>query len=154
MLEDLIAELRSIVAGTGDRRDKARRAAGAIARAGGYRWVGLYDVGPLEINVIGWAGPSAPTYPTFPRSQGLNGAAVASGEPVIVQDVSQDARYLSTLGSTRAEMIMPVLGGPGGAVVGTIDVESDRVHPFGARDSVLLRAAAEALVPLWSGVSS
>ncbi len=149
--EDLVAQLREIVAGRGERRDKARRAAAAIGRAGGYRWVGLYDVGEVEISVIGWVGPSAPTYPTFPRSQGLNGAAVASGEPVIVQDVSQDARYLSTLGSTRAEMIMPVRAGPGGAVVGTIDVESDRVHPFRARDSVLLRAAAEALLPLWSG---
>jgi L-methionine (R)-S-oxide reductase len=148
--EELVAELRNIVADTSERRDKARRAAAAIARIGGYRWVGLYDVGDSEISVIGWAGPSAPTYPTFPRSQGLNGAAVASGKPVIVQDVSQDARYLSTLGSTRAEMIMPVLAGSGGVVVGTIDVESDRVHPFSERDSALLSACAEAIAELWS----
>jgi L-methionine (R)-S-oxide reductase len=148
-LKEVIAELRNIASDTSERRDKARRAAAAIARTGGYRWVGLYDVGASEISVIGWAGPSAPTYPTFPRSQGLNGAAVASGKPVIVQDVSQDPRYLSTLGSTRAEMIMPVRARPEGAVVGTIDVESDRVHPFSDRDSVLLAACAEALAELW-----
>jgi L-methionine (R)-S-oxide reductase len=148
-LEELLAELRDIVAKTNDRRDKARRAAAAIARIGGYRWVGLYDVGESEISVIGWAGPSAPTYPTFPRSQGLNGAAVASGKPVIVQDVSQDPRYLSTLGSTRAEMIMPVRASSDGDVVGTIDVESDQVQAFSDRDSAFLAVCADALAELW-----
>jgi GAF domain-containing protein len=82
--------------------------------------------------------------------QGLNGAAVASGEPVIVQDVSRDPRYLTTLGSTRAEMIMPVRAGPGGVVLGTIDVESDRVNSFSERDRALLGACAGALAALWT----
>jgi L-methionine (R)-S-oxide reductase len=150
-LEELVTELRSIASDTSERRDKARRAAAAIARIGGYRWVGLYDVGASEISVIAWAGPSAPTYPTFPRTQGLNGAAVASGKPVIVQDVTEDPRYLSTLGSTRAEMIMPVRTRSDGDVVGTIDVESDQVQAFSDRDSALLAACAEALAELWRG---
>jgi L-methionine (R)-S-oxide reductase len=150
-LEALMVELRGILASAGERQDKARLAAAAVRRAGGYRWVGLYDVGPEEIRVIAWAGPGAPAHPAFPRSQGLNGAAAASGKPVIVQDVSTDARYLSTLDSTRAEMIMPVRARPGGAVIGTIDVESDRVHPFTERDLALLSVCAEALLDLWRG---
>jgi putative methionine-R-sulfoxide reductase with GAF domain len=150
--EVLLSELRVISAGPGQRSDKAQRAAAAIRRVGGYRWVGLYDVGPTEIEVIGWAGPSAPTYPRFARSEGLNGAAVASGAPVIVQDVRQDARYLSTLGSTRAEMIVPIRADPNGPVVGTIDAESDRVQAFTDRDRTLLSACAEALSDLWGGI--
>ena len=146
---DLLMELQDIVASTSPRKAAAQRAAAAIARVGRYRWVGLYDVGATEIGVIGWAGPSAPTYPTFPRTQGLNGAAVASGEPVIVQDVSRDSRYLSTLGSTRAEMIMPVLAGSERAVVGTIDVESDRLAPFSDHDRELLSGCATVLAGLW-----
>jgi L-methionine (R)-S-oxide reductase len=149
--EVLVAELRAVAGGAEERRDKAERAAAAIRRVGGYRWVGLYDVGEREIRVIGWAGPSAPTHPTFPRTQGLNGAAVASGEPVVVQDVSQDARYLATLSSTRAEMIVPVRAKSDGAVVGTIDVESDRVQAFTGRDRYLLSSCATALTELWSG---
>jgi len=149
--EHLVVEFKTIAAGPGDRHERAQRAAATIARVGGYRWVGLYDVRATDIEVIGWAGPNAPTYPTFPRNEGLNGAAVASGEPVIVQDVTQDARYLSTLGSTRAEMIMPVRVLPGGPVVGTIDVESDKVNPFTERDRDLLSACAGALTDLWSG---
>ena len=78
---------------------------------------------------------------------------MASGEPVIVQDVTKDARYLSTLNSTRAEMIMPVRARAGGAVVGTIDAESDRAQAFGERDRAFLSACAEALRPLWSGAA-
>jgi putative methionine-R-sulfoxide reductase with GAF domain len=33
---------------------------------------------------------------------------------------------------------VPVRGDPGGAVLGTIDVESDRVNPFTGRDRELL----------------
>jgi putative methionine-R-sulfoxide reductase with GAF domain len=70
---------------------------------------------------------------------------------VIVQDVSQDPRYLSTLGSTRAEMIVPVRVTPDGTVVGTIDVESERAQAFSDRDSTLLQACAEAIAGLWRG---
>src|SRR5437867_1148946 len=105
-----LAALRRQAIAEGPRDARARSAAEIIRQAGGYRWVGLYDVMEHEIAVIGWAGPTAPAHPRFPRSQGLNGAAVASGCSVIVQDVSQDGRYLPTLGDTRGEMIVPVIG--------------------------------------------
>ncbi|MFL5515194.1 MAG: GAF domain-containing protein [Gemmatimonadales bacterium] len=146
---DVTNQLEKISAGPGARSDRARRAAVTIRDAGGYRWVGLYDVGRETISVLGWDGPHPPTYPTFPVTQGLNGAAVATGEAVIVQDVTRDPRYLTTLGSTRAEMIMPVRAGPAGAVVGTIDVESDRTNPFTEHDRELLGACVGALAGLW-----
>jgi 2-methylisocitrate lyase-like PEP mutase family enzyme/putative methionine-R-sulfoxide reductase with GAF domain len=149
-VSDLLNSLQEILASAASRSEKAKRAAAAIRTAGGYRWVGLYDVGPEQIGVVGWDGPAAPTFPNFPLTQGLNGAAVASRAPVIVQDVSRDARYLTTLGSTRAEMIMPVRVGSKGAVLGTIDVESDRVNPFTERDRELLSACAGVLTALWA----
>jgi putative methionine-R-sulfoxide reductase with GAF domain len=89
-IADLTKELEKILAGPGARSDKARRAAAVIRSAGGYRWVGLYDIGRETISVFGWDGPDPPTYPTFPVTQGLNGAAAASGEAVVVQDVTRD----------------------------------------------------------------
>jgi putative methionine-R-sulfoxide reductase with GAF domain len=44
---------------------------------------------------------------------------------------------------------MPVRAARGGAVLGTIDVESDRANPFSARDGELLGACAGALARLW-----
>src|SRR5215831_8418290 len=129
--------LRSLNKSDGDRAAKAQRAIELVKRMGSYRWVGLYDVLANEIAVIAWSGPQAPTHPRFPIAKGLNGACVASRKPVIVQDVASDSRYLTTIGGTRGEMIQPVLN-QSGAVVGTIDVESDRADAFSGRDEVLL----------------
>jgi putative methionine-R-sulfoxide reductase with GAF domain len=78
----------------------------------------------------------------------LNGAAVTNAAPVIVQDVREDPRYLTTFGATLAEAIFPVCA-PDGRIVGTIDVESDRAHSFTAEDERFLAWCAEALVELW-----
>lgn len=144
---DLPTELRRIFDASSDRRVQAQAATDLICRLGGYRWTGLYDVETEEIAVIAWSGPQPPGFPRFPRSKGLNGAAVASGQPVIVQDVSADARHLATIEGTRAEMIMPVLHAE--RVVGTIEVESANANAFAERDRCLLTECAEALRPLW-----
>jgi GAF domain-containing protein len=149
MIRDMLATLQRLVHSTDSREQKARLAAETIRQGGGYRWVGLYDVSETEISVIGWSGPSAPTYPRFPRDQGLNGAAVARGESLVVQNVRRDSRYLTTLGDTMAEMIVPVRG-EDGAIVGTIDVESATINAFSDRDRELLQQCAEILLPLWT----
>jgi putative methionine-R-sulfoxide reductase with GAF domain len=147
-LEATLSLLASPTSSIEPREVRAARAANVIRRAGGYRWVGLYDVLNREIAVIGWSGPTAPTHTRFPRDQGLNGAAVVSRAAVVVPDVSKDPRYLATLTDTRGEMIFPV-SGLDGTVVGTIDVESDRVDAFGEADHALLERSARALRPLW-----
>jgi putative methionine-R-sulfoxide reductase with GAF domain len=85
--------------------------------------------------------------------QGLNGAAIRSLRPVVVQDVRSDPRYLITFGSTRAEAIYPVVSPTSGKVIGTIDAESDRTNAFTPEDDAFLSACARALSPLWLGAS-
>ena len=141
-------ELRSIALATGDRQGRARKAAEWVRSARGYHWVGLYDVSPSQITAIAWTGPTAPAHPAFPRGQGLNGAAVEAGSPVVVQDVRKDPRYLTTFGATLAEAIFPVRSTAQG-IVGTIDVESDHVNAFSTDDQAFLAQCTEALRPLW-----
>src|SRR5688572_15316533 len=147
-LDQQIKKLLSLGESEGDRVAKAQPAIDLIRSLGPYRWAGLYDVLATEIAVIAWSGPEAPTHPRFSIAKGLNGACVSSREPVIVQDVASDPRYLTTIGGTRGEMIQPVFG-ESGAVVGTIDVESDRVNAFGSRDNELLALCAKNLFWLW-----
>jgi putative methionine-R-sulfoxide reductase with GAF domain len=45
-------------------------------------------------------------------------------------------------------MIQPVFSAAG-RVIGTVDVESDRVNAFSSRDEALLAACAAALRSLW-----
>src|SRR5262249_50727195 len=118
-----------------------------LRRSGRFRWVGLYDVGSKDVEGRGWAGPGPPAHPRFPRTAGLTGSAVATGRPVIVQDVRMDARHLPTLDGTRAEAIFPVSGASG--VLGTVDVESGNAQAFTAARIRWLERCVEALGPFW-----
>jgi L-methionine (R)-S-oxide reductase len=144
---ELIADLVASATAADDRARRAARIAATVRRFGGYRWVGVYDVTPDEIGVIGWDGPAPPAHPRFPRSQGLCGAAVAAREAVVVGDVTADPRYLTTHTTTRSEVVVPVFDGS--VVVGVIDVESERPNAFGESDRQLLERCATAIVPLW-----
>ena len=146
-MEDVLNRLRVLTNSLSRRAEKAGAAAHIIKAARGYRWVGLYDVTPAEVVAIAWTGSEPPAYPRFPVTKGLSGAAVATREPVIVQDVTTDPRYLTAFSSTRAEAIFPVA--VDGRVVGTIDVESDRINAFGPDDEKFLKTCTLLLTPLW-----
>jgi L-methionine (R)-S-oxide reductase len=132
------------------RAEKAVRVAALIRRAGAYRWVGVYEVTDHEIAAVGWSGPGAPAHPRFPVTQGLSGAAVASGRAVVVGDVTADPRYLTAFSSTRSEAIVPVVDPATGAVVGTLDVESAERDAFTDADEQALERCAAALRGLFA----
>jgi L-methionine (R)-S-oxide reductase len=124
-------------------------AAAEIRGHGGYRWVGIYEVTSDEIGILGWDGPAEPAYPRFPRTQGLCGAAVAACKTLVVGDVAADPRYLTTFGSTRSEIVVPIVRGEG--VVGVIDVESEQPNAFAETDRAALEQAAARLAADWNG---
>jgi len=148
--EDTLARLKQIVSSPAARVAKAGQIADTIRQNGNHRWVGIYDVTAEEVAVIAWSGPAAPTYPRFPVDRGLSGAAVKSGRAVVANDVSKDARYLSTLDSTGAEMIVPV--SRGSSVVGTIDIESETIGRFNDSDRAFVEQCAAAIRGLWDSV--
>lgn len=144
-----VTQIEAIVAASGVRAAKAQAVADVLRRFGGYRWIGLYDVGPAEVVVIAWSGSAPPAHPRFRVTEGLTAAAIAAASTVVVDDVTTDPRYLETLGDTRSEMIVPVLVGESRAVRGTIDVESAEARAFSPADRALLEACAAAARPLW-----
>lgn len=146
-MDEVLDRLKGLVNSPLPRIEKAREVAQIVKGARAYRWVGLYDVTPEEIVAIAWTGIDAPAYPRFPVTKGLSGAAVATQAPVVVQDVTTDPRYLTAFGSTRAEAIFPVT--VEGRVVGTIDVESDRINSFAPEDEQFLKICTVILTPLW-----
>jgi putative methionine-R-sulfoxide reductase with GAF domain len=147
--EGTVALLAERLAHPEERGTLARELAQILRRSGRFRWVGLYDVGADQVEVCGWAGPAAPAHPRFGRGEGLTAAAVASGRPVIVQDVRTDRRHLPTLDGTRAEAIFPVVSPSG--VVGTVDVESGNAQAFTTERIRWLERCVDALAPFWQG---
>jgi putative methionine-R-sulfoxide reductase with GAF domain len=146
---ETLKRIRSIVTGRGDRIERARQLAKAVRSLGNYRWTGVYDVGEETVTIIAYSGPGAPTYPAFPVTQGLTGAAIREKATIVVGDVRTDPRYLTAFGSTLSEIIVPILDPQSGAVIGTIDVESEHANAFSADDQKLLEECARAALPLW-----
>jgi putative methionine-R-sulfoxide reductase with GAF domain len=137
-----------ILSSNASREERARAVAAEIHAAGGYRWVGLYDVTPEAVSVISYSGPGAPQNPTFPRDKGLTGQMLRTGETVVVGDVTKDPNYLTAFSTTRSEMVVPVR--VNGEIVGTIDVESERINAFADADRAWLERVAGAVAPLYA----
>jgi putative methionine-R-sulfoxide reductase with GAF domain len=147
--DDLLNTIRGIVTSAAPRETRAGQFAESIKSFGQYRWVGVYDVGAELVSIIAWSGPGAPAYPTFPIADGLTGSAIAQRATVVVGDVRKDRRYLTAFGSTLSEIIVPVIHPQRGAVIGTIDVESERTNAFSDEDRQMLEKCAVAALPLW-----
>lgn len=141
--------LRIIAAERRDRKYLATRAAEIICRIGPYRWVGIYDIGPEDAHVFAWSGIGPPAFVRFPITAGLTGQAVETKKTVVVNDVSKDPSYLTAFAGTRSEIIVPILDPTQSRVVGTIDVESDRLNAFGPGDQKVLEQCGLALASLW-----
>lgn len=145
-----LAALRSILLENVARSVKAKQLALKILEAGKCRWVGLYDVTQETVQAIAWTGDTAPAYPSFPKTKGLSGAAIATREPVVVQDVSKDPRYLTAFESTGSEAIFPVLSSDNLSVIGTIDIESNQCDAFSQEDQRLLKQIRDLITPFWT----
>jgi L-methionine (R)-S-oxide reductase len=111
-----------------------------IRAARNYRWVGVYKIIKDEFVIMGETGNEPATYPRFPVSQGLCGAALDSGKPIIVGDVHKDPRYLPTFHTTRSEIVVPMRN-EHRHILGILDVESDKLNAFGDEDRQFLERA-------------
>jgi len=110
-----------------------------------YSWLGIYLVEGDDLVLGPWNGPEATEHVRIPVGQGICGAAAATGETEIVDDVNADPRYLACFPSTRSEIVVPIAHE--GRVVGEIDIDSDRPAAFGDDDRVFLERVAELIAP-------
>ena len=99
-----------------------------------YNWVGFYMLDPADDNML-VLGPfrGAPAeHVRIPVTEGICGAAVAQGQTVVIDDVSQDPRYLACSIETKSEIVAPIRAN--GKIVGEIDIDSHSLSAFGPRD--------------------
>jgi L-methionine (R)-S-oxide reductase len=107
-----------------------------------FSWTGFYmlDANEPEMLMLGpFVGEPTP-HVRIPVSQGICGAAVASGETVVVDDVAADPRYLSCSIKTRSEIVVPITAN--GKIVGEIDIDSHAPAAFKEADRAFLEEAA------------
>ena len=112
-----------------------------------YSWVGIYGVQGKDLVLDAWAGPAATEHTRIPVGKGVCGYAAKSGRTEIVSDVTKDPRYLQCFLSTKSEIVVPIK--VQGAVVGEIDVDSDRLDAFSSTDREFLEAVAAKAGRVW-----
>ena len=108
-----------------------------------HNWVGIYILEGDELVLRAWRGPAPTERVRIPLNQGICGWAASTGETVIVDDVSQDERYLQCFLNTKSEIVVPIKRGK--EVYGEIDVDGDLIGAFGERDRRLLEGIADDL---------
>ena len=133
------------LAAIGSADDPLAAAVKALEEFEHYSWVGIYLVEGDDLVLGPWQGPEATEHVRIPVGQGVCGAAAASGQTEIVDDVNADPRYLSCFPSTRSEIVVPIARD--GHVVGEIDIDSDRPAAFSEQDQIFLERVAELLAP-------
>jgi L-methionine (R)-S-oxide reductase len=112
-----------------------------IRAARDYHWVAIYKIVKKEFVILAETGNEPPAYPRFPITQGLCGAALDSGKPVVVGNVQKDPRYLPAFHATRSEIIVPMIN-EHKHIVGVLDADSDKLNAFGTEDRRFLERAA------------
>jgi GAF domain-containing protein len=139
----LLAHIRELAAAASTMEALERGIVEAIAaRLPHYNWTGFYwlDPGDAKTLVLGaFVGEPTP-HVRIPVTQGICGAAVASGETVVVDDVNADPRYLSCSIKTKSEIVVPIRAHC--KVVGEIDIDSHTPAAFTEFDRGFVEEAA------------
>jgi serine phosphatase RsbU (regulator of sigma subunit)/putative methionine-R-sulfoxide reductase with GAF domain len=103
----------------------------------------LEDPGQLIFRASTAEGPAAAALGAQPMQlgQGLVGSAVQAGEPLIVDDVHTDPRYIGDDTQTRSEMVVPLRFGDW--IIGVLDVQSAEACRFSQRDLSVMQTLAD-----------
>ena len=139
----VLERLRETIAGPLDRDAKLRQVVRLLAEdRPHFTWTGIYLLEGDTLVLHNQVGSPTP-HERIPVGRGICGLAVRERRTVIVPDVNADPRYLACSLSTRSEIVVPIARGT--AIVGEIDVDSDRLDAFGDADRALLESAAALL---------
>lgn len=108
-----------------------------------YNWVGFYVVDPVDAGFL-IVGPYAGSFTPNARislNTGLCGAAAMSGQVVIVQDVTKDARYLAGSSMVKSEIVVPIYVNK--KLAGELDIESYFADSFPKSEQDFVEASAQ-----------
>ena len=98
-----------------------------------FDWTGFYRVvAPGLLKIGPYQGGHGCL--TIPFERGVCGAAARTGEVQIVDDVDAFPGHIACSSSTRSEIVLPVFG-PGGRLIGVLDIDSDQPAAFTRADA-------------------
>lgn len=138
----VVEQLRELFGATRDPEARMATAAALLhAKLPGFLWTGWYLLRDGALTVGPYQGPLACL--VLKAHTGVCWAGIDRGETVIVPDVHTFPGHIACDSRSRSEIVVP-LRGPSGAVVGVLDVDSEKPAHFDEAD----RGGLEAVVAL------
>jgi L-methionine (R)-S-oxide reductase len=107
-----------------------------------YNWVGFYLVDPADPGIL-LIGPFVGSFTPnerIPLDQGLCGAAASTRQTIVVDDVSNDPRYLTGSTMVNSEIVVPIFAR--NKLAGELDVESYFPATFAKEEQTFVEACA------------
>jgi len=133
-------QLRELFVSTRDPMARMATAAALLhAKMAGFFWTGWYLLNDGELTVGPYQGSLACL--VLPAHQGVCWAGIDRGEAVIVPDVHVFPGHIACDSHSCSEIVVPLRDGSG-AVVGVLDVDSERTAHFDEADREGLEAVA------------
>lgn len=132
----LEAQLEAILEGIRDPITEMATLNALLHHGFGHLWTGFYlTVGPRLLRVGPYQGTLGCLEIAFGR--GVCGTAAETGKSVVVQDVNRFPGHITCDGRSLSEIVVPVWG-PDRALLGVLDIDSERTGTFDEEDRVAL----------------
>ncbi|HEY1011883.1 MAG TPA: GAF domain-containing SpoIIE family protein phosphatase, partial [Herpetosiphonaceae bacterium] len=113
----------------------------------GYYQVHIFTVDPLTQELI-FRASTNPHSPFWQRQGerlapgvGIVGHVASTGEPMLINDVRDELRFIPDQADTQAELAVPLR--VGSQIIGVLDVQSDRYDAFDENDFFVLQTLAD-----------
>lgn len=148
MLDELLPELRALLAGESDFIANAANTAALIfARVEKLNWAGFYFLRGETLVVGPFQGLPACT--RIPLGRGVCGTAAARGETIVVPDVHAFEGHIACDSASLSEIVVPF--SIAGRLAGVLDIDSPDLNRFDETDRVLFEAIAQAYAEACTG---
>lgn len=142
LYEDVRKQIASVIAGETSRTARLATASCLLREMFGDRffWTGFYEVDPNQPDML-VVGPYQGTMGCLRISfgKGVCGAAAATGETQLVEDVHAFPGHIACDSRSNSEIVVPVRDA-GGQLVAVLDIDSTEFGAFDTEDQAGLEA--------------
>lgn len=142
LYEDVRKQIASVIAGETSRTARLATASCLLREMFGDRffWTGFYEVDPNQPDML-VVGPYQGTMGCLriPFGKGVCGAAAATGETQLVEDVHAFPGHIACDSRSNSEIVVPVRDA-GGQLVAVLDIDSTEFGAFDTEDQAGLEA--------------
>lgn len=145
---DILPRLKALIAGETDEIAVMATIVCELKRViDGFDWVGFYRVvSPGLLKIGPYQGGHGCL--TIPFHAGVCGKCAREATTQIVPDVTKVLYHIACAGTTRSEIVVPVLD-PAGKVRAVLDIDSNTANAFDTTDARALELICSWITPLY-----